>query len=142
MLAMPPPAVGSIGAPIHINDRAKGGVVVGIGHLPLRAVIVVAQVLEMPADIVRYLEHVQRRIELEETADVGRDVQGGVAFVNSAEQAAEVEPDGPGVVRIAVLEGVFQGFFGKQTAVFAEGARQNAVERLLDAAEDFLLGNG
>ncbi len=50
------------------------------------------------------------------------DVQAGIALVNGAEQAAEVEPDGFRVVRVAVLEGVFQGFGGKQAVVFAEGA--------------------
>jgi hypothetical protein len=34
------------------------------------------------------------------------DVQAGIAFVYGAEQAAEVEPDGFWVVRVAVLEGM------------------------------------
>jgi hypothetical protein len=59
------------------------------------------------------------------------DVQAGVAFVNGAEQAAEVEPDGARVIGVAVLEGVFEGFGGQQAAVFAEGAEQDAVQQLL-----------
>ena len=73
----------------------------------------------------------------EEAAIVGGDVQAGIAFVNGAEQAPEVEPDGPGIVRVAVLEGVLEGFGGQQAAVFAKGAEQNAVQQLLNAAEDF-----
>jgi hypothetical protein len=41
------------------------------------------------------------------------DVQAGVAFVNGAEQAAEVVPERVRVVRIAVLEGVLEGFGGQ-----------------------------
>src|ERR1022692_1554454 len=96
----------------------------------------------MGADLVLDLEAVQTLIQGEEAAVVGGDVQAGVAFVNGAEQAAEVKPDGPGVVRVAVLEGVLEGFGGQQTAVFAEGAEQNAVQQLLNAAKDFLRGNG
>ena len=49
------------------------------------------------------------------------DVQAGIAFVNGAEQAPEVEPDGPRVVWVAVLEGVLEGFVGQQAAIFAKG---------------------
>jgi hypothetical protein len=49
-------------------------------------------------------------------------VQTGVAFVNGAEQAAEVVPDGVRVVGVAVLEGVLEGFGRQQAAVLAEGA--------------------
>jgi hypothetical protein len=49
------------------------------------------------------------------------DVQAGVAFINGAKQAAEVEPERVRVVGVAVLEGAFEGFGGKQAAVFAEG---------------------
>jgi hypothetical protein len=48
------------------------------------------------------------------------DVQAGVAFVNGAEQAPEVEPDGLWIVRVAVLEGVLEGFGGQQATVFAK----------------------
>ena len=71
------------------------GVLVGVGHFARGAVIVIAQVLEMGADLVRHLEGVQRRIGGEEAAVVGGDVQAGVALVDGAEQAAEVLPDGP-----------------------------------------------
>src|ERR1017187_1895512 len=47
-------------------------------------------------------------------------VQAGVAFVYGAEQATEVEPDGPGIVRVAVLEGVLEGFGGEQATVLAK----------------------
>jgi hypothetical protein len=70
------------------------------------------------------------------------DVQAGIAFVNGAEQAPEVEPDGPGIVRVAVLEGVLEGFGRQQPAAFAKGAEQHAVQQLLNAAEDFLRGDG
>ena len=49
------------------------------------------------------------------------DIQAGVAFVYGAEEAAEVEPDGLRVAGVALLEGVFEGFGGQQTAAFAEG---------------------
>jgi len=71
-------------------------------------------------------------------AGVGEsDVQAGVAFVNGAEQAAEVEPYGLWVVGVALLEGVLEGFGGQQAAVLAKGAEQDAVQQLLGAAEDF-----
>ena len=79
---------------VHVNDRADFGVLVPFGHFARGAVIVIAEVLEMGADLVRHLEGVQRRIGGEEAAVVGGDVQAGIAFVNGAEQAAEVEPDG------------------------------------------------
>ena len=127
---------------IDINDRPDFGVLVSFGYFARGAVIVIAEVFEIGADLVGHLEGVQRRVGGEEAAVVSGDVQSGVAFVNGAEQAPEVEPDGARVVRVAVLEGVFQGFGGEQTAVFAEGAKQNAVQQFLDAAEDFLGGNG
>ena len=70
------------------------------------------------------------------------DVQAGVAFVNGAEQAAEVEPERVRVVGVAVLEGVLEGFGGQETAVFAEGAEQDPVQQLLGAAQDFGRCNG
>ena len=66
----------------------------------------------MGADLVRDLEGVQRRIGREETAVIGGDVQAGIAFVNGAEQAAEVEPDGFRVVRVVVLKGALKGLGG------------------------------
>ena len=97
-------------------------VLVRVGHFARGPVIVIAEVLGMGADTVRHLEGVQRRIGGEEAAVVGGDIQTGVAFVNGAEQAAEVEPDGAGVVWVAVLEGALEGFGGEQAAVFAKGA--------------------
>ena len=97
-----------------------GRKLVRVGHLAHGAVVVIAEVLEIGADLVRYLEAVQTLIQGEEAAIVGRDVQAGVAFINGAEQAPEVEPDGPGIVRVAVFEGVLEGFGGQQTAVLAK----------------------
>jgi uncharacterized protein YjeT (DUF2065 family) len=51
-------------------------------------------------------------------------------------------PDGLRIIGFAVLEGVLEGLGGQQAAVFAKGAEQNAVQQLLNAAEDFLRGNG
>jgi hypothetical protein len=96
----------------------------------------------MGADISRHLEGVQRRIGGEEAAIVGGDVQAGIALLNGAEQAPEVEPDGFWIVGVAVLEGVLERFGGQQTAVLAKGAEQDAVQQLLNAAEYFLRGDG
>ena len=96
----------------------------------------------MGADLIGHLEGVQGGVGGEEAAVVGGDVQAGVAFINGAEQAPEVEPDGLRVVRVAVLEGVLEGFGGQQAAVFAEGAEQDAVQQLLGAAQDFGRGSG
>ncbi len=65
------------------------------------------------------------------------DVQAGVAFVNGAEQAPEVEPERVRVAGVAVLEGVLEGFGRQQAAAFAKGAEQNPVQELLGAAQDF-----
>jgi hypothetical protein len=69
------------------------------------------------------------------------DVQTGVAFVNGAEQAAEVVPERVRVVGVPVLEGMLEGFSGQQAAVFAKGAEQNPVQQLLGAAQDFGRGD-
>ncbi|MCX6924199.1 MAG: hypothetical protein NT154_13455 [Verrucomicrobia bacterium] len=45
---------------IHLNERADGGALGGVGHFARGAVIVVAQFLEVSADLVRHLEGVQR----------------------------------------------------------------------------------
>ena len=37
---------------------------------------------------------------------------------------------------------MLEGFGGQQAAVFAEGAEQDSVQQLLDAAQDFLRGDG
>ncbi len=73
---------------------------------------------------------------------VGGDVQAYVAFVNGAEQAAEVVPERVRVVGVAVLEGALEGFGGQQAAVFAKGAEQDTVQELLGAAQDFGRGDG
>jgi hypothetical protein len=44
-------------------------------------------------------------------------------------------PDGAWIVGVAVLESVLERFGGEQAAVFAEGAKENAVEEFLGAAE-------
>ena len=142
MLATPRLAGGRVLTLIHVNDRAGGGALGGGGNLARRAAIVFADLPEMGADLVRHLEGVQRRIGGEQAAVVGGDIQAGIAFVNGAEQAAEILPNGPGIVWVAVLEGVLERFGGQQAAVFAEGAEQHAVQQLLNAAEDFLRGNG
>src|ERR1022692_4212312 len=118
---------------IDVNDRADFGVLISFRYFARGAVIVIAEVLEMGADLIRHLEAVQTLIQGEEAAVVGGDVQAGIAFVNGAEQAPEVEPDGPGIVRVAVLEGVLEGFGGQQTAVLAKCTEQNAVQKLLNA---------
>ena len=59
-------------------------------------------------------------------AVVGGDVQAGIAFVDGAEQAPKVLPEGLRIVRIAVLEGALEGFGGQQAAVFAKGAKQRS----------------
>ena len=92
MLAMPRPAVGSVVALVLANDRAVFGVLARVGHFGRGAVVLVAEVLELGADLVQHLEGVQGRIEGEEASVVGGDVQAGVAFVNGAEQATEVVP--------------------------------------------------
>src|ERR1019366_330496 len=127
---------------IYINHRADFGVLVRVGHFARGPVIVIAEVLEIGADLIGYLEGVQTLIQGEEAAVVGGDVQAGIAFVNGAEEAPEVEPDGPGIVRVAVLEGVLEGFGGQQAAVLAKRTEQNTVQQLLNAAEDFLRGDG
>ena len=127
---------------VHVYDRADGGALGGVGYLAGGAVVVVAQFLEMGADLVRHLEGVQGRIGGEEAAVVGGDVQAGVAFVNGAEQAAEVEPERVRVVGVAVLKGVLERFGGQQAAVFAKGAEQDPVQQLLGAAQDFGRGDG
>jgi hypothetical protein len=45
------------------------------------------------------------------------DAQAGIALLNGAEQAAEVAPNGPGVVRVAVLEGVLAATKSGSSAV-------------------------
>ena len=70
------------------------GIFVGVGHFAREPVIVIAQILEMTAELVGHLEGVQRRIGGEETAVVGGDVQADVAFVDGAEQAPEILPEG------------------------------------------------
>ena len=127
---------------VHVDDRADCGGLGRVGHFARGPVVVIAEVLEMGADLVRHLEGVQRRIEGEEAAVVGGDVQAGVAFVNGAEQAPEVVPDGLRVVGVAMLEGVLEGLGGQQAAVLAKGAEQDAVQQLLGAAQDFGRGDG
>ncbi|MCX6924200.1 MAG: hypothetical protein NT154_13460 [Verrucomicrobia bacterium] len=61
-----------------------------------------------------------------------------MTLVNGAVQAPEVEPDGLWIVRVAVLEGVFQGLCGQQAAVFAKGAEPEPVQQFPNTAEDFL----
>src|ERR1035441_3247317 len=127
---------------IDINHRPDFSILVRVGHFARGPVIVIAEVLEIGADFIGYLEGVQTLIQGKEAAIVGRDVQAGIAFVNGAEQTPEVEPDRPGIVWIAVLEGVLEGLGGQQAAVFAKRTKQNAVQQLLNAAEDFLWGDG
>jgi len=127
---------------VHVNDRADGGAFGGVGHFARGAVVVLAEFLEMGADFVRDLEGVQPGVGGEEAAVVGGDVQAGVAFVNGAEQAAEVVPERVRVVGVAVLEGVLEGFGGQQPTVLAKGAEQDPVQQLLGAAQDFGRGDG
>ncbi len=92
----------------------------------------------MSTDLVRHLEGVERRVQGEEPAVIGGDIQSGVALVDGIEQAAKVLPDGFRVVRIAMFEGVFERFCRQQATVLAEGAEENAVQKSLCAAENFL----
>jgi hypothetical protein len=90
-------------------------VLVRVGHFARGPVIVIAKVLEMGADPVLHLEGVQRRIEAEEAAVAGGDVQADIAFINGAEQAAEVELGGGRAIadpdRVPwFLSGVAQGY--------------------------------
>ena len=78
MLATPRQGVEGLVALVRINDRPDFGVLVRVGQFARGAVIVIAEVLEMGADLVRHLEGVQRRIGGEEAAVVGGDVQGGI----------------------------------------------------------------
>jgi hypothetical protein len=66
---------------IDVNHRADFGVLVRVGHFARRTVIIVAEVLEMGADLVRHLEVVQTLIQGEEAAVVGGNVQAGVGFI-------------------------------------------------------------
>jgi hypothetical protein len=68
---------------IHINDRADFGVLVRVGHFARGPAIVIAEVLEMGADLVRHLEGVQRGIGGEEAAIVGGDVQAGIGYTTN-----------------------------------------------------------
>ena len=70
------PAVESVAALVHVNDRADFGVLVSFSHFAGGAVIVIAEVLEMGANFVRHLEGVQRRIGGEEAAVVGGGCSG------------------------------------------------------------------
>jgi hypothetical protein len=127
---------------VHLNGRPDFGVLVRVGQFVRGSIIVIAEVLGMGTDLVRYLEGVQRRVEGEEAAIVSGNVQAGIALINGAKQAAAVELDGPGIVRVAVLEGPLEGFGGQQAAAFAKGAEQDAVQELLGAAQDFRRDDG
>jgi len=74
---------GSLRAFIPINDRPDFGVLVRVGHFARGAVIVIAKVLEMGADLVRHLKSIERRIGGEEAAVVGGDVQAGIGPITN-----------------------------------------------------------
>ena len=74
---------GSLRAFIQINDRADFGVLVRVGHFARGPAIVIAEVLEMGADLVRHLEGVQRRIGGEEAAVVSGGVQAGIGPITN-----------------------------------------------------------
>ena len=61
-MATPRLAIGSVGVLAHVNERADFGVLVSFGHFARGAVIIIAEGLEMRADLVRHLEGIQRRI--------------------------------------------------------------------------------
>ncbi len=63
---------------VHVYDRADGSALSSVGYLAGGAVIVVAQVLEMGADLVGHLEAVQGRVRGEKAAVVSGDVKAGV----------------------------------------------------------------
>ena len=66
---------------VHVNDRPDFGVLVRVGHFAGGAVIIIAEILEMGADLVRDLEGVQRRIGGEEAAIASGDVEAGIAVI-------------------------------------------------------------
>ena len=70
------------------------------------------------------------------------DVEGVVTLVHRAEQSAEVVPDRPRVVGVAMLVGLLDGVRRQQVAVLAEGAEQDAVEQLLRALQDDVAVDG
>ena len=58
---------------IDINHRADFSILVRVGHFARVAVIVIAEVLEIGADLVRDLEAIQTLIQGEEAAiEIGR----------------------------------------------------------------------
>ena len=112
-------------------DQSHLRVLVCVRHLARGPVVVIAQILEMSADLVRHLERGQCRVEREEAAVITWNVQAGIALIDGAKEATEVLPDGLRVVGIAVLKSALEGFSGQQTPVLAKGAEQNAVQQLL-----------
>ena len=100
-----------------------------------RAVIEIAQLAKVGADLIGHLQVVQNRIVGKQPAVVGVDAQGRVAAIDGTEQPAEVVPDRAGVVGVAVLVRLADRFRGKQAAVFAEGAEQHPVQQLLGATQ-------
>ena len=120
---------------VDADQTGVGGVRSGLMG---RAVVVVAQIAELAADLVRYLQPVQQRIVGEQAPVVGVDPQGRVAPINRLEQPAEIFPDGTRIERVAVLVGFAQHLDGQQAAVFAKRAEQHAVEQLLRGAQDFV----
>ena len=127
---------------VHIDDGADFLRFVGLRHLACGAEVVGGEVAEQGANVVGDLQRVEPLVMGEEAAVVGGDFQAAVAFIDGAEQAAEVVPNGFGVVGVAVVEGPAHGFRWEQAAVLAERAEQDAVQQFLRAAENFLWGNG
>ena len=113
---------------IHVDQRALAR---RDGRLMRRPVVVVAQVAEVTADLVRDLQAVQARIRREQPAVVGVDAQRRIAAVDGLEQAAKVVVDGARVVRIAVLVRFLNGVHGQQPAILGERAEQDAVQQFL-----------
>ena len=62
-------------------ERANFGVLVAFGHFARGPVIVIAEVLELNADLVRHLKGVQRQIGGKEAAIVRRDVQASIGLI-------------------------------------------------------------
>ena len=147
-------AVQLVAEPLQVGDRLLedvaedidvdelGAVARLVGCLVRRPVVVGGEILEIAADLVGDGEPVEIGIVGEQPAVVGRDVQGGVADVDRTEQAPEILPDRPRVVGIVVLVGFLDGLGGQQPPILAEGAEQDAVEKLLRAGEHLVRADG
>ena len=127
---------------VHVDDGADFLGQVALRDLAGGAEVVSRKIAEQGADVVRNQQGIEAIIVGEKAAVVGGDFQPCVPLVHGAKEAAEVVPDGLGVVGIAVVEGTAHGLLRQQAAVLAERAEQDAVQQFLRTAEDFLRQDG